>query len=378
MDKLNYSDKEKIKELWAYAFCEQEPFLSEYFDGFWKLENAVAIKENEEIAAALQLIPYDLHIRNKDYKASYIVGVSVAPQMRGKKYSTRLMVDALKEQKKRGEAVSLLIPFSYEFYKKLGYSLCYTLKIYETTSRNIRTLKNDCMIKRMHLSDYSELNEVYEKFCEDKSGYIKRTENDWKYIFFEHNLFGGYIYATYENGEISGYVSYSKSSKEIYVREIVYKTFEALNSLLGFVSSHFSGGEKVVIRTAKDNYLMGLLKEPKGVISILPTVMARISDVSAVLSSVDLEDFKIQIIDDLIPENSGIYEKKADGKVSKSGSKEFDASMGIDTLTELFMGYATASDLSFMGRITADEKIIKKLDKLFPLTNNYINHIMEA
>lgn len=378
MDKLNYSDKEKIKELWAYAFCEQEPFLSGYFDEFWKLENAVAIKENDEIAAALQLTSYDLHIRNQEYKASYIVGVSVAPQMRGKKYSTRLMAEALKEQKKRGEAVSLLIPFSYEFYKKLGYSLCYNLNMYETTSKNIRTLKNDCTVKRMYLSDYNELNKVYENFCEDKSGYVKRTENDWKYIFFEHNLFGGYVYATYENGEISGYVSYSKSSKEIYVREIVYISYEALNSLLGFVSSHFSGNEKIVIRTTKDNYLSGFLKEPKGVVSILPTVMARVVDVSAVLSSVDLGEFKLQIIDELIPENSGIYGKKADGQVCKTNSKEFDALMSIDTLTELFMGYVTASDLSFMGRIRADEKIIKRLDELFPLTNNYINHIMEA
>lgn len=57
------SDKEKIKQLWAYAFNEQEPFLSEYFDNFWKAEDALVIKEGPSLVGALEMIPYTVSLK---------------------------------------------------------------------------------------------------------------------------------------------------------------------------------------------------------------------------------------------------------------------------------------------------------------------------
>ncbi len=371
------TDKENIKELWAYAFNEQEPFLSGYFDGFWKYENAVMIEKENELVGAAQMIPYTVFLRDNFVKASYIVGVSVFQKFRGQKYSTSLMAGGLKEQKKRGETISLLIPFNYAFYEKLGYGLCYDLSLYETKAENLPKTKAIHSIKKMSRKDFLKLNSAYETFCKNKHGYNIRTKEDWEYIFFEHKLYGGNIYAATTEDRISGYISYIKTKNEIYVREFIYNDIDSLYSLLSFMKEHFKDAKNIKIRTANDNILTSVLKESNIVHKVLPTAMARLVDIESVLFKADINDIKIKVYDDLIPQNCGVYEKQGQA-VIKTDTKEFDAALDIGALTQLVMGYFTASELYFLGKIDAKEEIIKKLDKIFPKTNNYINHIMEA
>jgi len=368
-------DKEDIKALWAYAFNEQEPFLSEYFDNFWKAENAVILK-SDCLIGALQMIPYNISLRGTTLPASYIVGVSIAPEERGKKYSTKLMRDCLIEQKNRGEAISLLIPFSYEFYKKLDYRLCYTLNVYETEAMNIPSFKEEYSVKKMNLEDFSLLNRVYNKFCKDKNGYILREKCDWEYIFFEHKLFGGFIYGAYSGEKLKGYVSYNKSGNEFYVRELVYTDRHSLFCLLQFIKSHFSANKVIKIRTANDGLLLRILREPKNTLKQVPTVMARIVDISATLSLFDIGNLKFDIYDNLFEENCGVYEKINDS-IAQTDNAKYDVSMSIGTLTQLVMGICSASELHFLGLIKAEDKIINRLNEIFPKTENYINHIME-
>ena len=368
------SDKEDVKALWAYAFNEQEPFLSEYFDNFWKAENAV-IHKDMHLIGALQMIPYNICLRGAFTPASYIVGVSITPEERGKGYSTQLMRDCLLEQKKRGETISLLIPFSYEFYKKLGYRLCYTLDIYKTETLNIPSFNKDYSIQKMSIENFTDLNNVYIEFCQNKNGYILREKNDWEYIFFEHKLSGGFIYGAYSNGQLKGYISYNKSSEGLYVRELIYTNRDSLFCLLAFIKSHFSAKQSIKIRTSSDNMLLNVLKEPKNTLKVAPTVMARIVDVPSALALSDIGDLKIYVYDELLPENCGVYKKEAENIIKTDES--YDFLIDIGTLTQLVMGFYSASELNFLGLIEADTKIIEKLNKIFPKTENYINHIME-
>lgn len=362
------TDKENIKNLWAIAFDEQEPFLSGYFDGFWNVKNAIIVKENEKLIGALQMIPYTLSVRNTSLGSSYIVGVSVLPEERKKGHSKTLMYRCLKEQKKRGEAISVLIPFNYEFYEKLGYSLCYELGVFETNAQNMQKFDSSFSFKVMNLPDYGDLNEAYNLFCIGKSGYNKRTERDWEYIFFEHKLFGGCIYGMYDENGILGYVSYIKNKDKLFIRELVYENQDALYCLLSFIKDNFKDVKNIKIRTAANEKAIPL--------NTVPYAMARIVDVSLALKDTDIKDLKINISDDFFPENSGTY-MMTGGKISKTDSKDYDAKMDIGTFTQLFMGYSSSFELANTKKLNAEKDVLEKLDKIFPKMNNYINHIME-
>ena len=89
--------KNEIKNLWAFAFSDPESFVDYYFDEVWQGENAVSIADGEALAAALELVPYTLSVRGRFLPASYIVGVSVAGDFRGRGLSTILMKAGLEK-----------------------------------------------------------------------------------------------------------------------------------------------------------------------------------------------------------------------------------------------------------------------------------------
>lgn len=368
----NSNDKQAVKELWAYAFDEQEPFLSEYFDNFWKAENALVIKENSSLAGALEMIPYTVFLKGAQLQAAYIVGVSVAQSFRGRGFSKALMRDCLTEHKNRGMAISLLIPFNYEFYKKLGYRLCYTLDIYELDTNNIPDMEKLSPVVKADLKDLDKLNAVYHNFCKDKNGYIIRTKHDWEYIFFEHRLFDGGFFAVESGNSFSGYMSYLKKNEEIFVRELVYSDINSLMSLFAKLKEY----TKIKVRTASDNFLLKLLPNPKNVLKTIPTVMARITDIKKVLSLFDTGDLKFKITDDLIEENCGIYHSY-NGSIIKTDSDVFDISADIGSFTELVTGFSSSDELLLSGKLKANIKAREKLSEIFTKENNYINHLME-
>ena len=366
------TDKEAVKKLWADAFHEQEPFLSQYFDDFWKSEDALIIKEDKKLVAALEMIPYSVFLRKAPLSAAYIVGVSVAEEFRGRNYSKKIMRECLLTQKKRNMALSLLTPFNYEFYNKLGYRMCYTLDVYELTQDNLPVTEESLPVICACFSDFEKLNSVYSDFCHNKNGYIIRTKQDWKYIFFEHKLSGGGFFAVKNSNSFSGYASYFEKNDEVFVRELIYSDALSLLSLL----SKFKAYKKIKIRTVSDMLLLKLIKNPKNVLKTVPTVMARITDIEKILFPHDIEDLKFKITDDLIEENCGTYEKTAD-KIIKTDSKFYDVSLDIGSFTELILGFSSAEELFCLNKLDCDIKTRERLDKIFPKEKNYINQIME-
>ena len=367
-----FEDLEQVKKLWKNAFNEEEPFLSGYFDNFWKAENALVLKDGNFLFGALSMIPYTVFLNKNMVNSAYIVGVSIDEAYRGRNHSKSLMSECLKEQKKRGMALSLLIPFNYEFYHKLGYRLCYMLDIYEPKAESLPSYAGDSKVTKATKDDIQKLNEAYNIFCRDKNGYNLRTAKEWEYIFFEQKLFGGGVFTVRKNDKITSYASYLTKNNEIFVRELVYTDIDSLNCLLSKLKEY----KKIKIRTHHSDFLLKLLKNPKNCLKTVPTVMVRVTDIEKVLSLFTSDGLKIKITDNFIEENCGIYEKSGENVIKSSGG-DFDASMDIGVFTQLALGFSDANELAFTNQLEADSETLKKLASIFPKQNNYINHIME-
>lgn len=367
-----FTDKEQVKALWKKAFNEDDPFLSGYFDNFWAAENALVLKDRDLLYGALSMIPYSVSINKILTDCAYIVGVSIDEAYRGKKLSNVLMKDCIKEQKKRGMTLSLLIPFNYEFYNKLGYRLCYTLDVYETEADSLPCYEGALEISKASKDDIQKLNIVYNNFCTDKNGCNLRTEKDWEYIFFEQKLFNGGIFTAMENKKISGYASYLEKNGEIFVRELIYTDMDSLSCLLSKLKEY----KKIKIRTFHSDLLLKILKNPKNCLKTVPTVMARVCNIEKILALFYADGLKIKITDNFIEENCGIYEKSGE-IIKKIPDGDFNVSMDIGAFTQLALGFSDAKELAFTNQLIADTETIEKLSAIFPKQNNYINHIME-
>lgn len=351
-------DKKDIKNLWAEAFCEKEPFLSWYFDNFWKEENSLCLRcDSGEIGAALTMIPYDLCVNNTKISSSYIAGVSVPKNHRLKGFAKAIMKEALLKQAEIGEPISLLIPFNYDFYRKMGYEVCYERNIYSFSSNELKVYPE---IKNLSMENYREMNEIYLDFCKNKNGYNIRRKKDWEYALkrlFEQNTTSlGY----FDNSELSSYVVYTKEKDNVIVHEAIGKENEIIK-LLETIDA-----KKIIVFDAST--IKGLKK-----IKTIPTVMARVTEVSLIMQKLTLCPVKIKINDNFIPENNGVYEL---GGNKLSDNSKYDIEMDIRYFTQWFMGYKSGFELYKEKNITGNPEKVAILDKLIKKQDNYINLIM--
>ena len=118
------SDRGLVESLWDYCFEHREdPFFQWYFNHFYRPENVLMGFEGDDMACLTHLNPYTLCLRGKAIDTSYIVGLATHPAARRSGVGGKLLTAALKEMKRRGHYIHILMPSKAGFYQPYGYEL---------------------------------------------------------------------------------------------------------------------------------------------------------------------------------------------------------------------------------------------------------------
>ena len=102
--------KQQIIDLWKICFNDSNEFMNLFFQCIYKEENALVIKQGEEIVSALQLLPYKMNYQGLDIPISYIYGVCTKTSERNKGLMHQLLQNAFEEALWRGDSLVVLIP----------------------------------------------------------------------------------------------------------------------------------------------------------------------------------------------------------------------------------------------------------------------------
>lgn len=206
-----------VKESWRTCFDDPDSFVEWNFSRNYHAENTVIAEFEGAPASNMQLMPYEIRLCQKNYSANYVSGVATLPQFRNHGLVRELFAFAFPEMLKRGEAVSILVPFNYAFYEKFGYTQCYhrmiktTKKLPEGRIFSADSL-NESLIKR--------LNSIYLRDMQDKNGFVLRTENDLRLILEDlliNSKGGAVILGNAE--EPSGYALFTNEGREYTLHE---------------------------------------------------------------------------------------------------------------------------------------------------------------
>lgn len=264
------SEKEEIKKLWEYCFYDTDPYLSWFFDKF-NPENTVVAENGGKIAAALQMEPHVIAIKNTEYQVYYLCGVSVAPEFRGKGAGRKILEFADKTAKKRGAVFNMLIPVLEGFYEKCGYEKCFEKLEYSYNPKRLPP-KSDAEFTRITKKNIADAFNIYAEFSKDFGCYIKRTQEDMEKYRSLYDLFcgGGYFI----NGA-EGYFFYYIENGVMHIDEAVCLGETAAAGLMKFVYSHHSQITNVIIRTSVSDVLSYALSSVTAECRKIPTVMLR-------------------------------------------------------------------------------------------------------
>ena len=357
------SQKNQLKEMWKYCFYDSDTYIHWLFDRVHKPENTLVVCEGDTVAAALQMFPHTISLCGKTLPAMYVGGVTTRPECRGKGYVNALMEKVVQTMYERGVAVSLLIPFKFEFYRKYGYEATHFLSDYEG---EIDTLKKYAVPCGQIAPYTSAPVDVYNAFARDKGSRIVRDEALFEQTNEEMSVCGGKFYTLADGG----YIIYEIVNRVFTVYEMAYTGRSQLAQLLGFIYSHSSQAEKFKIRAAADGFLRNVLCEKTVTETRYPHLMTRIINAKTVLETLSSrlapgEEVALDIKDSILPQNNRAF------RIAPFSVQEAEGGISVDTkaLSQLVHGTISAREAEFMGLINTSDK----LDSLFIKKENYIN-----
>lgn len=343
-----------------------------------------AVYVDHKFAAQATVLELQTFIGGKAFAMGGLAGVATWPEYRRQGLVAKMLVQSLQEMKAKGQVISFLHPFAFDFYRKFGWETYTEHKAY--------TIKSELLPARIpyegHIErfsgNYSLLSDVYQAYALKYNGSLVRTELWWKYRISKRKP--GQIALYYDEcGEACGYLIYEVKNKRLTVHELIYLNEESRTALWSFIAQHDSMIDDVTIIVPSDDLLPYQLPNPRIRQEVIPYFMARIVDVEAFVDSYDFNSsngddrIPIQLSDEHAPWNNGNYllQIEASGKASlcrldENQRLEETIKLDIGSFTILLLGYLRPVQLAHLARIDGDIAMIKRLQDRIPERITYL------
>ena len=225
------ADKQALKLLWKHCFNDDDKFINFWFNTVFKPENTIIAITDNCISGALQIIPYDICMNEKTIKSAYICGVGVHEKYRNLGIGSELMHYAHAHLQKKGFELAILISEANDFYKKLGYKTGSSKYLCELPEAN-NTLKYTVVKNDFDISD---MEKIYETYCKNYNGFIKRERREFSYLVNHYSMYPGGTYVIYINNVPSAYIICEIENKTVKADEIAYINDDGFNAAIDFI-----------------------------------------------------------------------------------------------------------------------------------------------
>ncbi len=390
------SEVTQMQQLWETCFDDTAEFVQWYFSHYWKPQNTIGIFASEMLQASAQVIPYELRVRGTDLSCGYVVGVNTAPEARNRGYAKGLLLECLRMQRARGQAISLLMPFEGQFYYRYGWQFCYFHQRIITNPNELRcTAKSWGTVREVDLFVVQPtLAQVYDAFVQRYHGTVNRTAEQWHSQLEDAELEHSQCFIIEDEvQQVQGYYLLTSLEGKYYVREMAWCHAQAKAGMLYHLMQCMPEGDKLWLELPENDSLKYQLATSKTDVILYPFLMARIVDVKQCLELLRYEicdtELVLRVQDDFAQWNTGSYYMAiCDGKakvrlITKDEKKTLHASgvlavdCTIDGLSQLVMGTECAETLMYQGLLQCEDmiqtKVIQLLQRLWPQQRNYIN-----
>ncbi|NLY60634.1 MAG: GNAT family N-acetyltransferase [Clostridiales bacterium] len=377
------NEKNIIIDLWEYCFDDSPEFVQWFFNTRYHHDNTLVVLDKNRICSTSQLLPYNISIRGKNMKTSYIVGVSTWPEDRGKGYISKLLYRSLEEMRERKQWVSILLPFNYDFYRKYCWETCYNYNLYTGSKDNFLNYLNKIEI-RGNLrpvslpEDLNVLETFYSYYTNGLNGFVVRTVDDWDRILADARIDGGNGYIYKIGNQAMGFMLLSDDQDAINIRSIYCKNIEIYLEMLK-IALYFSVKNKKVILQDKLGLSFlphiiefDIIKQEK------PFVMGRIVDVKKALENLPSrfdDELVIKVVDPFLEWNNiSLYLENTENRLSVTPThKAPDFVIHISVLSQLLWGFYTVEQaIEYKKMQTNSRYKVKALSSIFYNTIPYI------
>nr|WP_315019819.1 GNAT family N-acetyltransferase [uncultured Aminipila sp.] len=357
----------------------------------------VGLFEGDTLISIMKIVHFSMNIYGKMQLACGLMSLAVHP-LHKKKGAALQMVHYFEEHAKMvGALVTLLLPFSISFYRRMGYGFGAKIDEYHIPTTSIPKAENLENLVLLKIEDLSKVLECHSSFAKNNHGMLEKFEEEIRDMekdtqvrrigYWSEGKLKGYLAFRFENGSKVNY-----TQNRILVKEMVYENGEVLKSLLGFLRLQADLAQTVVLRTGEEDFYH-LLEDPQDVsgnyipFGFLQTNVSAIGTMFKILSPKDFvkqtsyRKFpKMQLVAQFIYENELIHQQEAltlqfsCNKASDTGKwsiadKDVSADVTLHCkegdLASLLLGSCNLSSMVRLGTIKiSNSTFTEQLDQL--------------
>lgn len=344
------------------------------------------------IVSCLTLAHAELCMRGARISMGAVRHVATHPEEQNKGYASALMRDSLRWMRRQGLVTSVLFPFSFRYYRKLGYELGGNHLHFWCRPNCVPAYAEERDARPAEMDDSEALARFYEQRAPACS--ICRGEARWREILSDPRLnvvvaggagIQGYAVTTEGRDNYGGPV--------LQILDMTAGDPPAWRALLGRLSkAPVESLEWFASET--DLAASGLMRsaaplregfKPRGIATIRPMFQFRVVDVEQALQarSATFPDgqyrLALRVHDDLADENPttiAIHGTGPSAEIRPARPSDPYLEMEIQIFSQLFCGYLSAGDALSQGLVRASSPLAHDVAaQLFPAGDPFISEL---
>ena len=388
--KIRYSKKNEKNiaiQFWKDSFTDNEDQTNFFFDNIFKAENYLVLEENNKIISSLHENDYIFNFNSQKINSKYIVGVSSDLTQRNKGYMSKLLKTSLTNSKEKNIPFVFLTPINPEIYRKFSFEYFSNIDYFKFSIEELSNFKlpsenySYVELNKKNRKNYlKDLIKIYNYNMNKNFCFLERNEFYFEKLLKEIEVDEMKTFILYKDDVPSAYIIFSLSKDNVEVRECFALDGNSYKEMLALIYGYRDYYHKVTLASPSDSKIEFLFSNQLNIKKISqPFMMMRILDPLFIFKNLNLNvtNLKIYLIDDLIPENNGIYTLGKEVTFSKTSQRQadtndlnYDLKLNIKNLVPLICGYFNIDELLFLNKIEInkkhkDKKIITELNKIF-------------
>ncbi len=320
-----------------------------------------AVMEEDRYVSAMHLLDFDMKLRNSQVRMAGIGGVVTSALYRGKGGVKFMLSKSLELMRERKYPVSVLYPFSIDFYRKYGWERLDDMITYHMPpSLIIKNGKSKDFTIEENLTADSETLEFYNNFAKTHYNLIQKTEGLWAremYCGFPEDV-DKRIVKFKKNGSMYGmfrlYMFGSDEDPKLICDNFAYLNSEAIQAMLEFLSSLSLQISEFSLNLPTDFDLWPYLSDRPKKIDVRQRSMIRVVDVMLLNGlKIDSPDFEInvEITDKTASWNEGIFGfRLKNGILEVVRTAAADIKCDISVLSSVVSGFTDFKSMYKAGK----------------------------
>ena len=338
-----------------------------------RLEDWGAFTDDNVLAARIVDHRFEFFIDGVPVCTGGIGAVSTLPEYRDKGAIREIFKALLPESYRNGEVISALMPFNQAFYRKQGYEVVTFQSNYELKPAILSEYKFDGTVTRWNpgesVDDYLK---IYNEFAANYNLAMLRDEKSMTEHMKVDKLYQerkfSYIFS--KNGENISYITFTDIKNDpaaiLHVEESAWVNRDGFQAILAFLGRFEADYGNIQLPLPYGIDLLRVIRSPRAY-EIHKTCrhdfMVRVINAKKLLEVIKKPvdcDFVIQVNDELIPENNGVWRVTSD---SVTEAEEPDLIVSERAFAQMAVGCINLDEAMLRPdvEINANEEMLRRV-----------------